>query len=204
LLSFLTIAGITGGANTAWLEGLKLDLAAVEATDWAIDGTVNIARREEGRPDFTGTVLGATGAGTGMAALEGVEFTGALDGSSATATGGVAGVVLDPAFFTGMGEATAFLGATGLATTGRAFALAGLVGLAGGAFAATFAFTSVFTGAAAGFFATGAGLAVTFAGALAAGLALLGATATGAALDFAAATGLALALLGLALMAFTA
>jgi hypothetical protein len=37
----------------------KLALAAVEATDWAIEGTVNCARREEGLPDLTGTAVGS-------------------------------------------------------------------------------------------------------------------------------------------------
>ena len=44
--------GVISGKATL---GVKLDLAAVDATDCAMDGTVNCAKRDDGRPDFCGT-----------------------------------------------------------------------------------------------------------------------------------------------------
>jgi hypothetical protein len=157
-----------------------------------------MASRDEGRPDFTGTVLAVTGAGTEGAALAGVEFTGALVEDSTTAAGGVAGVALAGAFFTAMGEAVAFL-ATGALAAAFAGAFRGaFTGALAGAFA------DVLTVVVAGFFATGAGLGAAFTGALTAGLALLGVAASGATLAVGFAMGLALAWVGLALVAFTA
>ena len=47
--------GTMGCAVGIWV---KLDLAAVDATDCAMDGTVSCANREEGRPVRTGTPEG--------------------------------------------------------------------------------------------------------------------------------------------------
>lgn len=63
------------------MVGLKLALAAVEATDCAMEGTVSWASREEGRParagtDAVATVMGVTGAGlagtAGVASFSGI------------------------------------------------------------------------------------------------------------------------------------
>jgi len=101
-------------------------LAAVDATDWAIDGTVSCANREEGRPDFTGTALVAgAGAGTGgegaIACTDGLTF-------ASTETGGV------------LAEMDLEIGFTARALAVGAFTLVALSGTATGAadfFAAT-------------------------------------------------------------------
>ena len=65
--SFLT-AEASGGTiiGTDWVC-MKLALAAVDATDCAMEGTVNCARREDGRPALAGIDAVATGMGSGTA-----------------------------------------------------------------------------------------------------------------------------------------
>lgn len=70
----------------------------MDATDWAIEGTVNCARRDEGLPDLTGTAvgsllgcigtLGATGRGTLAARGAALLTSGALVGSGLTMAAG--------------------------------------------------------------------------------------------------------------------
>lgn len=194
LLSFFTINGITGAAAGTWLAWLKLDLAAVDATDWAIDGTVSWARREEGRPDFTGTALAlAAGAGAGAGGLVAVTFTGGLTLVSAATGAVLAGIALGSGFTMGVlalrvsvvaafADATAafLVFAVGFTTglAGASLDAAFAAGLTGGAAVACFcaapapallAFTSALAGFDAGVDAFGAGF---FAAAALAGVAL--------------------------------
>jgi len=123
----------------------------VEATDCAIDGTVSCAKRDDGRPDFTGTAGAAALVGVGGATL-----AGALTGAAAAA-----GFLT--ADFSGADLAAVLgFGAGG----GGAFALtAGALGLL------TFTAGLLFAGAAADFLAMGAlPLAAGFTGDLAADL----------------------------------
>lgn len=82
----------------------------MEATDWAIEGTVNCARRDEGLPDFTGTAagsllgcvgtLGATGAATLAGAGAALPTAGALLAGFTVAAGALdAAAVLAADFF---------------------------------------------------------------------------------------------------------
>ena len=60
----------------------KLALAAVEATDCAIEGTVNCASRDDGRPALTGTD-GAAGVANATGATGATEaFIGATTGAA--------------------------------------------------------------------------------------------------------------------------
>ena len=124
-------AGMTGVRGSTSPEGPKLDFAAVDATDCAIEGTVNCARREEGRPDFTGTAGGPAvtggaaitfGATTIGAAVEGAFGTTALGfvatGAAADFLGAAFGAA---ALLTGLlftGEVTVFFAAGGFAFDG--------------------------------------------------------------------------------------
>jgi hypothetical protein len=65
----LTVEASGGTISGKEVVCVKLALAAVEATDCAIDGTVNCANREEGRPALAGTDAVAIGAGAGSAGL---------------------------------------------------------------------------------------------------------------------------------------
>jgi hypothetical protein len=67
--SFLTVEASGGTISGNEVVCVKLALAAVEATDCAIDGTVNCANREEGRPALAGTDAFAIGAGAAKAGL---------------------------------------------------------------------------------------------------------------------------------------
>jgi hypothetical protein len=118
---------------------LKLDLAAVDATDWAMDGTVSWAKRDDGRPDLTGTPLGAA-AGAGAEGLEAITFTEGLAFVSATTGAVLAGVALGSGFTAGalaVGVfAAGFLACTGLS--------AGAILTATGAFTAGVVVRDVF------------------------------------------------------------
>jgi len=115
---------------------VKLALAAVEATDWAMEGTVNWAKRDEGRPARAGTpdgsmATGAAGAATaaslvGKAALAKVpDFTVCVLGFEATASAGLTlAVVFTESFDLTFSVGLTTLSAFGLATSVFATALA--------------------------------------------------------------------------------
>jgi hypothetical protein len=124
----------------------KLDLAAVDATDCAMEGTVTWARRDDGRPALAGAgaTTGATGAGVtldlagvgetavgivtdlaaglgaGLEAERGGTFTVALGAGLATVLAGGAGTGLAAGFSATLGA----LLAAGLARAGFATGLA--------------------------------------------------------------------------------
>lgn len=195
LLSFFTIAGITGVEKGAWLEGLKLAFAAVDAIDCAMDGTVSCARREDGRPDLVGTELTTAGAGAGLTGLGEMAFTGAVVLVSA-ATAGVSAWVALEGFFKTAASATGFLAAA--ATVFLGGVATGFWGAEAAVASAGFAFTLGLVGAAA-FFA-GAAVAAALAGAA---LDLAGAAIFASGWTVLAEAVPTFALLGLALLAFT-
>jgi hypothetical protein len=119
--SFLTVEASGGTISGNEVVCVKLALAAVEATDCAIDGTVNCANLEEGRPALAGTDAFAIGAG---AAKAGLMLVGA-------------GVTL--ALLAGAGAAVAFA----IVVFTESFALTFVVGLT--ALTATLAVLSAFT-----------------------------------------------------------
>lgn len=144
----------------------------MDAIDWAIEGTVNCARREEGLPDLTGTALGSwvTGAAT-LGVTDAAALAGAGEGlcaGAALAAGFTAAAVALAA--AGVGD---FFATGAAALGGGAVFLAGVVTVFFGA--GTLAFAGVLemdlTGAAV--FLTGA------AGALVALAALILVAATG-------------------------
>ena len=108
---------MTGVRGSTSPEGPKLDFAAVDATDCAIEGTVNCARREEGRPDFTGTAGGPAVPGGAASTFGGATIGAAVEGAFGTTALG----------FVATGAAADFLGAafgaaallTGLLFTGE-------------------------------------------------------------------------------------
>ena len=102
----------------------------MEATDWAIEGTVNCARRDEGLPDLTGTAvgsllgcvgsLGAIGAATLAGAGAALPTGGALLAGLKVAAGALdATAVLAADFFAA--------GAAGLGAGGGAVFLVGVI-----------------------------------------------------------------------------
>lgn len=109
--SFLIEAEAAGAITGDSLKGVKLAFGAVDATDWAMEGTVTCARREDGR----GALVGATGAAT---------TTGAVGALGATAT-------LAAALGAGLGAGAIVAAglATALTVTALPFAGAG-IGLA--------------------------------------------------------------------------
>ena len=146
---------MTGVRGSTSPEGPKLDFAAVDATDCAIDGTVNCARLEEGRPDFTGTAGGPAVTGGAASTFGGATIVAAFEGAfGTTALGFVAGAA-DALGFVATGAAAGFLGAafgaaallTGLLFTGEV-----TVFFAAGGFAFDGVLAEDFTGVA-GFFA---------------------------------------------------
>ena len=74
--------GTISGADKVWV---KLALAAVEATDCAMEGTVNCASREEGRPALTGTDVAAVGTGAATCGLANTIVGTILTGATGTA-----------------------------------------------------------------------------------------------------------------------
>ena len=70
---------------------MKLPLAAVDATDCAIDGTVNCAKREDGRPALGGTdgVAVETGGGAAAVGLAGAAACAIVPGATLRAALGL-------------------------------------------------------------------------------------------------------------------
>ena len=70
---------------------MKLALAAVEATDCAMDGTVSCAKRDEGRPARAGVEEEVTGAGSGAGAAlaVGIAALAMVPGATVRATLGL-------------------------------------------------------------------------------------------------------------------
>jgi hypothetical protein len=159
-------------------------LAAVDATDCAMDGTVSCAKREDGRPDFTGMVF-VTGAGAGAGGVGAITCTGGLTFVSATTGGVLAEIGLDNGFtaatlvvavftigaFAGFTTVAAdFLAATDtLEATAAGAALLAVLAVFGSSAATAFAFLAVAAGfnGEAGLFAalaTGSTVALALAG----------------------------------------
>ena len=71
------------------MKGVKLALGAVDATDWAIEGTVTCAKREEGRGLLArATAAGAAAFGTELAAgaIVAAGLAAVLTGAAASLT----------------------------------------------------------------------------------------------------------------------
>lgn len=82
------------------MVGLKLALAAVEATDCAMEGTVSWASREEGRPARAGTDAAVTAMGVAGAGLAGMAGAASFSGVTGAITLGFAVTVSGFAVFT--------------------------------------------------------------------------------------------------------
>ena len=150
-MSFFITAGMTGVRGSTSPEGPKLDFAAVDATDCAIEGTVNCARREEGRPDFTGTAVGPAVTGGAASTFGGATIAAAGEGVFATTALGFAAGAAEALGFVATGAAAGFLGAACGATTlltGLLFTGAVTIFFAAGRFAFDGVLEADFTGAA--------------------------------------------------------
>ena len=152
-MSFFITAGMTGVRGSTSPEGPKLDFAAVDATDCAIEGTVNCARREEGRPDFTGIAVGPAATGGAASTFWGttIAAAGESEGVFATTALGFAAGAAEALGFGATGAAAGFLGAACGATTlltGLLFTGAVTMFFAAGRFAFDGVLAADFTGAA--------------------------------------------------------
>lgn len=81
------------------MVGLKLALAAVDATDCAMEGTVSWASREEGRPARAGTDAAVTAMGVAGAGLTGTAGVASFSGITGEITLGFAVTVSGLAVF---------------------------------------------------------------------------------------------------------
>lgn len=150
-MSFFITAGMTGVRGSTSPEGPKLDFAAVDATDCAIEGTVNCARREEGRPDFTGTAVGPAVTGGAASTFGGATIAAAGEGVFTTTALGFAAGAAEALGFVATGAAAGFLGAACGATTlltGLLFTGAVTIFFTAGRFAFDGVLEADFTGAA--------------------------------------------------------
>lgn len=112
--SFLTADARGGVINGSAVDWVKLDLAAVDATDCAIDGTVSCARRDDGRPVFCGTPDGP------------VTSVGSLTGIGAATAAGLTALVSFSGLTTGWAVVVAVLAAGDFGMETTAFNLDGL------------------------------------------------------------------------------
>ena len=101
---------------------MKLALAAVDATDCAMDGTVNCARREDGRPERTGIP---------SAVIGGAAVTDLLSDSAGLAITSALILVLTSSDFFLDGETTGFAATEGSGTLAGLEASPDVPGLAG-------------------------------------------------------------------------
>lgn len=124
--SFLVAEGSGGTISGNAVLCVKLDFAAVDATDCAMEGTVNWARREEGRPALAGTAaaVATAGAATGEAGLAACVGAGTVLAALAFAAGAAGAAAALTLFF------KSFLSTAGATDFAAGLAAAGTVGLA--------------------------------------------------------------------------